>query len=198
MKPQDHTHGEQLATTATTFYSLPVCGSDLFSVAPGVPAEIALEHAASVLDAAIDTFSEALCNMPACDESAKLWSAFYNLPAVLGLVQSVLPLSSCATAPADGFGYYIAPADHKAPGPFTWFVVNHANECVVEYGTADTWSDADQIACNTIERLEQEPAPEPAKADPETLRRVWIDMAKMAADELAKLDRAGETGEGEQ
>lgn len=38
--------------------------------------------------------------------------------------------------------------------------------------------------------------PSEAKADPEAMRQVWIDMAKMAADELAKLDRAGETTEG--
>ncbi|MBK1653958.1 hypothetical protein [Allochromatium vinosum] len=49
-----------------------------------------------------------------------------------------------------------------------------------------------------LEHPKPDPAPEPANADPETLRRVWIDMAKMAADELAKLDRAGESKEGGQ
>jgi hypothetical protein len=46
-----------------------------------------------------------------------------------------------------------------------------------------------------IERLEKQaapaPAPEAKPEDPETMRQVWRDMAKMAADELAKLDRAG-------
>lgn len=50
-----------------------------------------------------------------------------------------------------------------------------------------------------LEDLEQEPepAPEPeAKPDPaddpEVLRRTWTDLAEMAADQLAKLDRTGE------
>lgn len=46
-------------------------------------------------------------------------------------------------------------------------------------------------------KAEPAPAPAPeAKADPEAMRQVWIDMAKMAADELAKLDRTGSTTEG--
>lgn len=40
------------------------------------------------------------------------------------------------------------------------------------------------------------PAPEPAKPDPaddpEVMRRTWTDLAEMAADQLAKLDRTGE------
>ena len=43
-----------------------------------------------------------------------------------------------------------------------------------------------------------EPAPEAKPEDPEAMRRVWTDLAEMAAAELAKLDRASETKEGEQ
>lgn len=41
---------------------------------------------------------------------------------------------------------------------------------------------------------EPAPAPEAKPEDPEAMRRIWRDMAKMAADELAKLD-AGESKE---
>jgi hypothetical protein len=40
------------------------------------------------------------------------------------------------------------------------------------------------------------PAPEAKPEDPEAMRRVWTDLAEMAAAELAKLDRASETKEG--
>jgi hypothetical protein len=56
---------------------------------------------------------------------------------------------------------------------------------------------------SALEDLEQEPEPVPETAkpdpadDPEVMRRVWTDLAEMAADQLAKLERTGEQ-EGEQ
>lgn len=45
-------------------------------------------------------------------------------------------------------------------------------------------------------RPEPAPAPEAKPEDPEAMRQVWRDMIKIASDELAKLDRAGESTEG--
>ena len=52
--------------------------------------------------------------------------------------------------------------------------------------------------CRPEPTAKPEPAPEAKPEDPEAMRRVWTDLAEMAAAELAKLDRASETKESEQ
>ena len=177
-----------LLTTETTFGD-----ANLFSVRAGAPLAIAAEQSGCIVDAATETVRRVACMISAEDGAHLLWSAVYSLMMAHGLIESIQAALD-DLEPSKAFSYYIAPADHTAPGPFTWFVVNDANERVIEYGTADTWSNADQVACDTIERLEQEPepAPEPAKPDPaddpEVMRRTWTDLAEMAADQLAKLE----------
>ena len=181
----------------TRFSYIPSLDADLFAVRAGIPLATAAEEAGCIVDAALGTVRRVACSISIDDGAHLLLSAAYSLDMAHGLLGSIQAALEDRepSAPADGFGYYIAPSDHTAPGPFTWFVVNHANDCVVHYGTEGTWGEADQVACDTIERLEKQAAPAPApeadKANPETMRQVWIDMAKMAADELAKLDRAG-------
>ena len=181
----------------TRFSYIPSLDADLFAVRAGIPLATAAEEAGCIVDAALGTVRRVACSISIDDGAHLLLSAAYSLDMAHGLLGSIQAALEDRepSAPADGFGYYIAPSDNTAPGPFQWFVVNHANDCVVEYGTADTWSDADQVACDTIKRLEKQaapaPAPEAKPEDPETMRQVWRDMAKMAADELAKLDRAG-------
>jgi hypothetical protein len=186
-----------MKTPETRFSYIPSIDADLFAVRAGIPLATVAEEAACIVDAAGETVRRVACMISADDGAHLLWSAVYSLTMAHGLLEAIQAAHEDLepSAPADGFGYYVAPSDHTAPGPFTWFVVNHANDCVVEYGTADTWSEADQVACDMIERLEKQaapaPAPEAKPEDPETMRQVWRDMAKMAADELAKLDRAG-------
>lgn len=186
-----------MKTPETHFSYIPSIGDNLLSVRAGVPLAIAAEQAACIVDAAGETARRVACSISTDDGAHLLWSAVYSLTMAHGLIESIQAALE-DLEPSEGFSYYIAPADHTAPGPFTWFVVNDANERVIEYGTADTWSEADQVACDTIERLEQEPepAPEPAKPDPaddpEVMRRTWTDLAEMAAAELAKLDRTSE------
>lgn len=181
-------------TPETTFGYIPSIDANLFSVPAGIPLTIAAEQASCIVDAAGETARRVACMISADDGAHLLWSAVYSLTMAHGLLESIQAALE-DLSPSKAFSYYIAPADHTAPGPFTWFVVNDANERVIKYGTADTWSDADQVACDTIERLEQEPEPtaapwdkpDPAD-DPETMRRTWTDLAEMAAGQLAKLD----------
>jgi hypothetical protein len=186
-----------MKTPETRFSYIPSLDADLFAVRAGIPLATAAEEAGCIVDAVLGTVRRVACSISIDDGAHLLLSAAYSLDMAHGLLGSIQAALEDRepSAPADGFGYYIAPSDNTAPGPFQWFVVNHANDCVVEYGTADTWSDADQVACDTIKRLEKQaapaPAPEAKPEDPETMRQVWRDMAKMAADELAKLDRAG-------
>ncbi|MBK1653363.1 hypothetical protein [Allochromatium vinosum] len=184
-----------LLTPETPFSYVPSIDANLFSVRAGVPLAITAEQCACSVDAATETVRRVACSISTDDGAHLLWSAVYTLTLAHGLIESIQAALE-DLEPSKAFSYYIAPADHTAPGPFTWFVVNDANERVIQYGTADTWSEADQIACDTIERLEQEPepAPEPANPDPaddpEVMRRTWTDLAEMAAGQLAKLDEA--------
>lgn len=181
-----------LLTPETTFDYIPSIGDNLLAVRAGAPLVLTAERSGCIVDAAVETVRRVACSISTEDGSHLLWSAVYSLTMAHGLIESIQAALE-DLEPSKGFSYYIAPADHTAPGPFTWFVVND-NERVIKYGTADTWNDADQIACDTIERLEQEPepAPEPAKPDPaddpEVMRRTWTDLAEMAAGQLAKLD----------
>jgi hypothetical protein len=52
-------------------------------------------------------------------------------------------------------------------------------------------------AIDCAEITAEREAEERAAADPETMRRVWTDVAAKAAEELAKLDRGGESEQGE-
>ena len=53
-----------------------------------------------------------------------------------------------------GFSYYVAPADHEAPGPFSWIVADEATARVVAHGVAEDWSAADAAAVAAIAELE--------------------------------------------
>lgn len=53
-----------------------------------------------------------------------------------------------------GHGYFIAPADHMADGPFTWIAVDEATARVVAHGVAEDWSAADAAAIAAIAELE--------------------------------------------
>ena len=53
-----------------------------------------------------------------------------------------------------GFSYYIAPADHEAPGPFSWIVADEATARVVAHGSAENWLAADAAAIAAIKELE--------------------------------------------
>jgi len=53
-----------------------------------------------------------------------------------------------------GFSYYIAPADHEAPAPFSWIVADEATARVVAHGVAEDWSAADAAAIAAIAELE--------------------------------------------
>jgi hypothetical protein len=181
-----------LLTPETRCGYIPSIDDNLLAIRAGIPLAIAAEQSGCIVDAAVETVRRVACMISAEDGAHLLWSAVYSLTMAHGLIESIQAALE-DLEPSKAFSYYIAPADHKAPGPFTWFVVNDANERVVEYGTADTWSEADQVACDTIDRLHgTEPDPAPASEtkleDSETMRRVWTDVAAKATEELAKLD----------
>ena len=53
-----------------------------------------------------------------------------------------------------GFSYYVAPADHEAPGPFAWIVVDDVTSRVAAHGSAESWSAADDAAVAARQALE--------------------------------------------
>ena len=175
-----------MKTPETRFSYIPSIDADLFAVRAGIPLATAAEEAGCIVDAALGTVRRVACSISIDDGAHLLWSAVYSLDMAHGLLGSIQAALEDLepSAPADEFDYYVAPSDHKAPGPFTWFVVKPVNGRVIEYGTADTWSEADQVACAVIERMEQttEPAPAPATATPKATE------PESVCDLLADLD----------
>jgi hypothetical protein len=144
-------------TQETPFAYQPSLGVNLLSVRAGIPLATATEEASCVVEAATETVRHVACLIPGKDGAHLLWSAVYSLRTAHGLLEAVQAAleDTDEPEPVAELSYYIAPSDHAASGPFTWFVTNTAARQVVQHGTQASWIEADRAAVAAIKRLEQ-------------------------------------------
>ena len=144
-------------TQETPFAYQPSLGANLLSVRAGIPLATAAEEASCIVEAAAETVRRVACSIPVEDGAHLLWSAVYSLSTAHGLLEAVHAVLEDADKPEPvaQLNYYIAPSDHAASGPFTWFVTNTATRRVVQHGTQASWIEADRAAVAAIGQLEQ-------------------------------------------